>query len=127
MILNRHPAGWPTVQAFVGKLAGLSGALAIILHMAADPPANAARDIDGQRPRMSATSCSISSCRTRSNFTEPRREPTAPASACEAARKLDSTLNDQTMNQSRRDITTNIGDCRGLSRYARPQHNRSRR
>jgi hypothetical protein len=32
-------------QAFVGKLAGLSGALAIILHMAADPQANVARDI----------------------------------------------------------------------------------
>jgi hypothetical protein len=33
-------------QAFVGKLAGLSGALAIILHMAADPQANVTRDID---------------------------------------------------------------------------------
>ena len=33
-------------QGFVGKLAGLSGALAIILHMAADPKANVARDIN---------------------------------------------------------------------------------
>jgi hypothetical protein len=33
-------------QAFVGKLAGLSGSLAVILHMAADPEGNAGRDIE---------------------------------------------------------------------------------
>ena len=35
-------------QAFVGKLIGLSGALAIILHMAADPQANVGRNIDAE-------------------------------------------------------------------------------
>jgi hypothetical protein len=101
-------------QAFVGKLAGLSGALAIILHMAADPQANVARDIDAS-----------TASRVRNivlNFILPH--------AFEFYRTAEGTTNSDrlkrlaswilTSNQTMitaRDVTRNVACLRGLSLF----------
>ncbi len=61
-------------QSFVGKLAGLAGSLALILHVASDPDKSAARPGRSSRPPQMFTASSwISSCRTDPEFDPSRR------------------------------------------------------
>jgi Protein of unknown function (DUF3987) len=107
-------------QAFVGKLTGLSGALAIILHMAADPQANVARDIDAT---------TVSHVRDIVlNFILPHAfefyrtaESTTNSDRLKPLASWILTCNQTTMITSR-DVTRNVACLRGLSLFDLNKH-----